>query len=82
MERLEIPVTAELEARLDALEGGDEVVFVREGKAVANAIVQTGRPGPLDRKAVAALQAAMAPLRVPGVSGAQLVRDLRDASDH
>jgi len=82
MERLEIPVDGDSERRLNALEGGDEVVFVRDGKPVAKATLKSDRPGPLDRTAVAALQAAMAPLRVARVSGAQLIRDLRDAADH
>ena len=79
MERLEIPVDGDSERWLDALDRGDEVVFVRDGKPVAE-LARPDRKGPIDPEALAKLHAIMAPIR--GGSGAQLIRELRDASDH
>ncbi|MDF0488645.1 hypothetical protein PX554_10930 [Sphingomonas sp. H39-1-10] len=81
MERLEIPVNGESEPWLDALERGDEVVFVRDGKPAAELTALRARKrGPIDLEVLAAARAAMAPIRVH--DAAALIRGLRDAADH
>lgn len=66
---------------LDALERGDEVVFVRDGEPAAElTTLRKPKRGPIDLEVLAAARAAMAPIRVH--DAAALIRDLRDAADH
>jgi len=73
MERLKIPVDGDSERWLAALERGDEPV-AQPGTPTG------GKKGSLDLEALAKVREALLPIRTN--NAAQLIRELRDASDH
>ena len=81
MERHEFPVRGEAEESIAAVERGDEVMLVRDGRAVATVTVamEILMSSP---EVLALLEAreALAPLRYAGAGSS--MREQRDASTH
>ena len=67
---------ARLSELLDKVEGGQEVVITRRGRAVARLSAVVGPRKPLQLRELAKCRATMPRLRRPA---AELLRDLRDA---
>lgn len=80
MERLEIPAEGRLSELVDAVERGDEVVLVRDGKVVAAIERATRRKGGIDLEKLKAIHDKLGPLA--GTDGAGLVREMREMDDH
>lgn len=73
MERHEIPVDALRDVWVEAIERGEEVVVVRDGRVVAE--IKAPRAKAVDMDAIRAIRAKLP--KLPG-NAADFVRDIRD----
>ena len=81
MERIDISEDGRFAGWMEAIERGEEVVFVRDGVDVA-AVTPLDRPRPrpvFDPVKLAALHATLGPLAGGDVT--RLIREMRDADD-
>jgi len=80
MERHEIVPDERIEPLIDAVERGDEVVFMREGKATARltAIAALSNAKPMSRVAVEDMLDIWDRLPGPPVDASRLIREMRD----
>jgi len=82
MERYDVGRDDRFDEMLAAVDRGEEVVLIRDGREVAQLVPTPARAGSMDLDKLAAVQHVMSPLRASGESGVELIRNMRDASGH
>lgn len=89
MDRYEVPIDAHLAPLVEAAERGEEVVIVRDGRAVASvrseaagaAVTGVSKPKVIDDAFIARItemQEYVRSLGIPPCDAAKLVREMRD----